>query len=220
MMIPHLCSLPLNIKRIMHTHMYARKKGSAHKPWAPPLALLSLPVSPTLWRLSPLLLPYTTFGIWGGQNWTFDLQSYHFGWGISTYTYPNSRQNYNKSLIYANFLQEKIFFFKKSKIFAQRDRCFFDLSDHEIVGGCSTLLAKSNKKMHFSRPRSFVYQNKPVCIPDRAITNTKSQWHLPLAFLRMLEMVGVDVHPLLILERESRNWYLVIMVDFLMGYGT
>ena len=29
---------------------------------------------------------------------------------------------------------------------------FFDMSDHKIVGGCSTLLAKSNKKMHFSRP--------------------------------------------------------------------
>ena len=26
------------------------------------------------------------------------------------------------------------------------------MSDHKIVGGCSTLLAKSNKKMHFSRP--------------------------------------------------------------------
>ena len=33
------------------------------------------------------------------------------------------------------FCKKKYFFFKKSKIFALRDRCFFDLSDHEIVGG-------------------------------------------------------------------------------------
>ena len=36
------------------------------------------------------------------------------------------------------------------------------MSDHKIVGGCSTLLAKSNKKMHFSRPRSCVYQKNVV----------------------------------------------------------
>ena len=34
------------------------------------------------------------------------------------------------------------------------------MSDHKIVGGCSTLLAKSNKKVHFSRPRSCLYQKK------------------------------------------------------------
>jgi len=39
---------------------------------------------------------------------------------------------------------------------------FFDMSDHKIVGGCSTLLAKLNKKMHFSRPRSCVYQKNVV----------------------------------------------------------
>ena len=43
------------------------------------------------------------------------------------------------------FCKKKIFFFKKSKIFALRDRCFFDLSDHKIVGGCSTLLARSKE---------------------------------------------------------------------------
>ena len=64
------------------------------------------------------------------------------------------------------FCKKKTFFFKKSKIFALRDRCFFDMIDPKIVGGCSTLLAKSNKKMHFSRPRSCVYQNKPVGIPN------------------------------------------------------
>ena len=35
---------------------------------------------------------------------------------------------------------------------------------------------------------------------DGAFTNAKSQWHLPLAFLRMLQMIGVDVHPLGVLD--------------------
>ena len=64
------------------------------------------------------------------------------------------------------FWLKKYFFVRKCKILALRDRFFFDLSDHKIVGGCSTSVAKSNKKMHFSRPRSCVYQNKPVGIPN------------------------------------------------------
>ena len=64
------------------------------------------------------------------------------------------------------FWLKKYFFVRKCKILALRDRCFIDLSDHEIVGGCSTSVAKSNKKIHFSRPRSCVYQNKPVGIPN------------------------------------------------------
>ncbi len=55
------------------------------------------------------------------------------------------------------FCTKKYFFVRKCKIHALRDRFFFDLSNHKIVGGCSTLLAKSNKKMHFSRLRfSFI----------------------------------------------------------------
>ncbi len=45
--------------------------------------------------------------------------------------------------------------------------------------------------------------HKPVGIPDGAFTNAKSQWQVSLAFLRMLQMVGIDVHPLGVLERES-----------------
>ena len=36
---------------------------------------------------------------------------------------------------------------------------FFDMSDHEIVGGCSTLLAKSNKKCIF-RDQGLAYIKK------------------------------------------------------------
>ena len=61
------------------------------------------------------------------------------------------------------FCKKKTFFFKKSKIFALRDRCFFDLSDHEIVGGCSTLLAKSNKKNTF-------FATKVLCISKKCCT--------------------------------------------------
>jgi len=50
------------------------------------------------------------------------------------------------------FWLKKYFFCKKVQNTGSMRSFFFDLSDHEIVGGCSTLLAKSNKKMHFSRP--------------------------------------------------------------------
>ena len=46
---------------------------------------------------------------------------------------------------------------------------FFDMSDHEIVGGCSTSVAKSNKKMHFSRPRSCVYQKNVVPLQRKVV---------------------------------------------------
>ena len=55
------------------------------------------------------------YDIWnmGGVKLNIRFTIIPFLMGISTYTYPNLRQNYNKSLIYANFLQEKNIFFKK-----------------------------------------------------------------------------------------------------------
>ncbi len=64
------------------------------------------------------------------------------------------------------FWLKKYLFCKKVQNICSKRSFFFDLSDHKIVGGCSTSVAKSNKKMHFSRPRSCVYQNKPVGIPN------------------------------------------------------
>ena len=44
--------------------------------------------------------------------------------------------------------------------FRRQNYCFFfDMSDHKIVGGCSTLLAKSNKKCIF-RDQGLVYIKK------------------------------------------------------------
>ena len=59
------------------------------------------------------------------------------------------------------------------------------MSDHKIVGDLFDLLF-----------------HKPVGIPNGALTNAESQRHVPLAFFRMLQMVGIDVHPLGVLERE------------------
>ena len=50
------------------------------------------------------------------------------------------------------FWLKKYFFCKKVQNTCSKRSFFFDLSDHKIVGGCSTSVAKSNKKMHFSRP--------------------------------------------------------------------
>jgi len=61
-----------------------------------------------------------------------------------------------------HIIYDLIIYHVRSPIPTTKVLLFFDMSDHKIMGGCSTLLAKSNKKMHFSRPRSCVYQKNVV----------------------------------------------------------
>ena len=43
------------------------------------------------------------------------------------------------------FCKKKKFFFQKVQNICSKRSFFFDLSDHKIVGGCSTLLARSKE---------------------------------------------------------------------------
>ena len=61
---------------------------------------------------------------------------------------------------------KKNFFCKKVQNTCSKRSFFFDLSDHEIVGGCSTLLAKSNKKCNF-RDQGLVYIKKKQYLCSR-----------------------------------------------------
>ena len=76
---------------------------------------------------------------------------------VSGFWTPGTRSREGESRYPLGYIGSRsaAFFFSKSQrpsIPTTKVRNFFDMSDHEIVGGCSTLLAKSNKKMHFSRP--------------------------------------------------------------------
>ena len=67
------------------------------------------------------------YDIWnmGGGKIEHSIYNHTIFEGISIYTTPNSRQNYYKFLINANFLQEKIFFCQKVQNICSKRSLFF-----------------------------------------------------------------------------------------------
>ena len=111
------------------------QKGQRSQNVSTALSVAIITRQPYIMKAFSVVAPICDICSMGGVKLNIRFTIIPFLMGISTYTYPNSRQNYNKSLIYANFLQEKIFFFQKVQNICSKRSFFFDLSDHKIVGG-------------------------------------------------------------------------------------
>ena len=97
-------------------HAYANvrtQKGQRSQIVSTALSVAIITRQPYIMKAISVAAPI--YDIWnmGGVKLNIRFTIIPFLMGISTYTFPKLWQNYNKSLIYANFLQEKIFFFQK-----------------------------------------------------------------------------------------------------------
>lgn len=98
-----------------HAHSPVRtQKGQRSQTVSTALSVAIITRQPYIMKAFSIAAPIYDVCNMGGGKIEHSIYNHTILMGISTYTFPISRQNYYIFLINANFLQEKIFFLSKS----------------------------------------------------------------------------------------------------------